>query len=375
MRTTVPIFLFFFFLAFTAFAQGEFAREKLELSIFIDGIGEIFLLETESDQTETTQLILKKPGGMREVIDSYEGLLPSDLIKQDLDADGKVELLVLLRIPDGMDVIPHIYSTISGFKRIFPSSNNETNPLVCREVFISTYANQPAVCTRHLVAYHDFGPPELFRLEFYRLQKNNLELVHQGFSKGDHFNIRMNKGAYAFHNGQYLEALDEYNLAISSSSGDITSKAFIEATFYLAESRKFSKDFKSALELYQKIVLELSNNQFTDQAQREIELISSNLQNLEALSFYVDVTSNINCDRWETALELLEQHPLANSPGALQDRFLFIKAEVLTALNRVEEAIKVYHDLKTMFPDSSLIESVDTILEDMEEKPEETDGL
>lgn len=375
MRTTALTLLFFFFLACTASGQGEFAREKLELSVILDGIGEIILLETESDQTETTQLILKKPGGMREVIDSYDGLLPSDVIKQDLDADGKVELLVLLRIPDGMDVIPHIYSTIDGFKKIFPSSSNETNPLVCREVFISTYANLPAVCTRHLIAYHDFGPPELFRLEFYRLQKDNLELVHQDFSEGDHFNIRMNKGAYAFHKGQYLEALDEYNLAISSSSGDITSKAFIEATFYLAESRKFSKDFNSALELYQKIVLELSNNQYTDQAQREIELISSNMQNLEALSFYVDVTSNINCDRWETALELLQQHPLANSPGALQDRFLFTKAEVLTALNRVEEAIKVYHDLKTMFPESSLIESVDAILEDMEEKPEETDGL
>jgi len=353
----------------------ELPEKKLEFNVFLEGIGELLLQESADDQTDTSQLILKKTGGMREVIDSYDGLLPSDLIKYDLDSDGFVEIIALLRHSDGIDVIPHIYSTVKGCRRLFPPADQETNPLICREVFITTYNNQPAICTRHLIAFHESGPPELYRLEYYRLANEKFEMLTHGYSEGDHFNILMNRGAYAFHSGQYIEALDFYNQAISSSTGDITTKAFIEALFYLAESRKYLKDFKGALELYQKIVLEFSQNHLTDLAQREIELISDNLENPESLSFYVDVTSHVNCDRWETALELLQQHPVANSPGPLQDRFIFTKAEVLTALNRIDEAIESYREIKKLFPESPLIESVDAILEDMEAKPEETDGL
>lgn len=375
MKTKFLLLIGAIFFGVMVLAQDQAKKEKLEISLFLEGTGEILLVQTESGHAETTQLILKRPGGRREVLDSFDGLLPADLIKHDLDSDGSAELLALLRIPDGMDVIPHLYSTRGKFKRIFPDSAQEANPLVCREVFISTYANLPAVCTKHLVSYHDFGPPELYRLEFYALKKDKLQFVHQGFSDGDHFNVLMNKGAYAFHNGQYLEALDEYNQAISSASGDITTKAFIETLFYLAESRKFAKDFTSALELYQKIVLEFSNNSFTDEAQQQIELISGNLHNIEELSFYIDVTSNINCDRWEMALQMLQQHPLDNASSSLQDRFLFTRGEVLMALNRVEEAVTIYQTLKIQFPDSPLIGAVNAILEDMAEKPEETDGL
>ncbi len=199
--------------------------------------------------------------------------------------------------------------------------------------------------------------------------------VHQGFSEGDHFNILMNRGGYAMHNGQYLEALDLYNMAIASSSGEITTKAYIEALFSLGEARKFTKDFKGALDLYQRIVIEFSENVHTEAAQREIELISDNMDNVDALSFYVDVLSNINCDRWETALELLQNHPAAKAGGKLQDRFLFTQGEVLTALNRVDEAIKVFQEIKEKFPESPVIENVDALLADMEETSEETDGL
>lgn len=356
-------------------ATTELPDKRLEFNVSIEGIGELILQESTDAQADSSQLVLKKTGGMREVIDSFDGLMPSDLIKFDLDTDGSVEIIALLRHSDGIDVIPHIYSSSRDFKRLFPPPDQETNPLICREVFVTTYNNQPAVCTRHLIAFHESGPPELFRLEYYHLVNDRFEMLTHGYSEGDHFNILMNRGAYAFHSGQYIEALDFYNQAISSSTGDITTKAFIEALFYLAESRKYLKDFKSALELYQKIVLEFSQNPLTDQSQREIELISENLENPESLSFYVDVTSHVNCDRWETALELLQQHPVANSPGPLQDRFIFTKAEVLTALNRIEEAIEAYREIKSRFPDSSLIESIDAILEDMEARPEETDGL
>ncbi|KAF1081039.1 MAG: hypothetical protein GQF41_2853 [Candidatus Rifleibacterium amylolyticum] len=360
-------------LMFSLAAAGQ--EKGLSINVEIEGLGEILLEETSVDQTETTQLLLKKPGGMLQVIDSYDGLMPADLIKHDLDGDGSVEIISLLRHPDGIDVIMHIYGTDPDFKKIFPESQNENNPLICREVFISTHGNQPAVCTRHLISYHDFGPPELYRLEFYQLQKGSLVLAQQGFTEGTHYNILMNRGALAFHSGQYLEALDFYNQAVSSSTGEISSRAFVESLFYLAESRKFLKDFKNALELYQKIVLEFSQNSFTDAAQSEIELISQNIEHPEALSFYIDVTSHINCDRWETALELLQNHKLGSAESPLLDRMLFIRAEVLTALNRVDEAIEVYRTIQQKFPDSPIIGSVEAALEDMLEKPEETDGL
>ena len=373
MQIRAVTFSVLLLLLLTFAATGQ--EQGLSLSVELDGLGEVLLEQTSGDQIETTQLLLKKPGGMRQVIDSYDGLMPADLIKHDLDADGSFELIALLRHPDGIDVIMHIYSTDADFRKIFPESRNENNPLICREVFVSTHGNQPAVCTRHLVAYHDFGPPELYRLEFYKLQKGTMVLAHQGFTEGDHFNILMNRGAWAFHGGQYLEALDYYNQAIASSTGEISSRAFIESLFYLAEARKYLKDFKSALELYQKIVLEFSQNPFTDAAQREIELISQNLEHLDALSFYMEVTSHINCDRWETALELLQKHPLGSADSPLLDRMLFIRAEVLTALNRVEEAIEVYHLIQQKFPASPVIDDVNAALEDMQEKPEETDGL
>lgn len=368
LACTVMLMIFF---SVTAPAQ----EKQLSIGIELEGLGEILLEETSVDQVETTQLLLKKPGGMLQVIDSYDGLLPADLIKHDLDADGNVELIALLRHPDGIDVIMHIYSTDSEFRKIFPETQNENNPLICREVFVSTHGNQPAVCTRHLISYHDFGPPELYRLEFYQLQKDRLVLAHQGFTDGNHYNILMNRGAWAFHGGLYLEALDYYNQAISSSTGEISSRAFIESLFYLAESRKFLKDFKGALDIYQKIVLEFSQNAFTDAAQREIELISQNLEHPDVLSFYMDVNSHINCDRWETALELLQNHPSGSAESPLLDRMLYIRAEVLTALNRVEEAIEVYRTIQQKFPDSPVIEGVNAALEDMLEKPEETDGL
>ncbi len=363
------------FLALMPANSQPVASESRTLSFSLEGVGEIILEEGLTDEVETTRLLLQKAGGARQVIDSFEGLLPADLLKSDLDGDGQTEIIAILKHPDGIDVMPFIYTDLNTFRRIFPAPDVDGNPIICRELFFSTHEGSPALCARNLIGYHDYGPPDLFRLELYRLQKGQLTLVQQGFSEGDHFNILMNKGAYALHNGQYLEALDYYNQAISSATGEIDTRAYVDVLFNLAEARKFTKDFKSALELYQRIVVEFSDNPQTETAQREIELISDNLDNLDALSFYVDVLSNINCDRWEAALELLQNHPVAKAGGKLQDRFLFTQGEVLTALNRVEEAMKVYQEIKEKFPDSPIIENVDALLEDMEEKPEETDGL
>lgn len=372
------IFFLICFLPLAAFGLGdEIHTATKDLSVALEGIGTIILLPGQSeDKVETAQLILKKPGGMREIIDSFDGLLPADLRKFDLDADHSTEIVALLKHPDGTDVMPYIYRTEDGFKRVFPAEENqEITPLICREIVLTTNDKIPVLCAKNFVSFHEFGPPDLFRLEFYRLTKDGLELFENGFTSGEHYNILMNRGAFAFNEGNYLESIDYYNQAISSSSGEITTKAFIEALFFLAESRKLTKDFKGALELYQKIVLEFIQNPRTNTAQKEIELISSNLENLEELSFLVDVSNLVNCNKWKEALALLDFHPTAKASSILRDRFLFVKAEILTAQNRVDEAMKVFLQIKEQFPTSPLIDEVNSLLQDMQEDPEEVGGL
>ncbi len=146
--------------------------EKKTVLTEIAGVGELILEENDADQVETARLMLQKPGGARQVIDSYEGLLPAELLKYDLDGDGNIEIIAILKPPDGIDVMPFIYTDLNTFRRVFPPSGQESNTLICREIFVTTHAGQPAICAKNLISYHEFGPPDLFRLEFYRLEKD-----------------------------------------------------------------------------------------------------------------------------------------------------------------------------------------------------------
>ncbi len=353
------------------------AAEQLDgrCQVALEGLG-TFILEIAADDghDENSQLVLQKPGGMREIIDIFEGLLPAELRKFDLDADNSQEIIALLRHPDGKDVMPHIYKLKDSFQRLYPPKDQqETAPLICREFLLTANDNIPLLCARNPVVFHDFGPPELFQIEFFRLNHNRLELFDRSYSNGNHFNILMNRGAVAFNEGKYLEAIDFYEQAISSSTGEITSRAFIEAIFFIAEARKLTKDFNGALQLYQKIVLEFSQNHRTDQAQKEMELISACASDTEILSFLIDATVLVNANQWEQALKMLENRP--ENSSLLADRFLFMKAEILAAQNRVNEALEVFSSLKERFPESPLIEEVDRLMQDMREDPQETNGL
>jgi hypothetical protein len=52
-----------------------------------------------------------------------------------------------------------------------------------------------------------------------------------------------------------------------------------------------------------------------------------------------------------------------------------MKAEIFSAQNRIEEALKIYADFSDQFPDSSLLEEVKSLYRDMQEVPEENGGL
>jgi hypothetical protein len=45
-----------------SYGQSEPARERLEFNLQLEGSGEVILCETDDEQGETTQLLLKRPG-------------------------------------------------------------------------------------------------------------------------------------------------------------------------------------------------------------------------------------------------------------------------------------------------------------------------
>jgi tetratricopeptide (TPR) repeat protein len=365
--------LFSVFLALLFFQNAAYSESNIT-ELDLAGIGKIKLSITEFSGIGNSQLIVIKPGGLKKVIDSFEGLRPFQLRKFDLDGDNRVEIIALLKHPDGTELLPFIYFTDADFTRVHPSADTkDIAPLVFREIVLTMSGKTPVLCGKRVVNFHDYGPPELFRLEFYRLKSSGLELFDKGFNEGTHYNILLNRGAYAFNQGDYIDAIDFYDQAISLSTGDIPVDAFVEGLFFLAESHKFTKNFKKALELYEKIVLEFRQNQLVEQSQREIELIAPNLDNVAELSYYIDILVLFNTRRLNEALNLLENSRFDS--GRLLDRFQFMKAEIFSAQNRIEEALKIYADFSDQFPDSSLLEEVKSLYRDMQEVPEENGGL
>ncbi|MGM0600046.1 MAG: tetratricopeptide repeat protein [Candidatus Rifleibacteriota bacterium] len=353
------------------------ARPAEVPTIILKGIGSMQLIQSTSQSgTKASQLVLTRPGGRRQVIDSFYGLQPSKLRRFDLDSDEQAEIIATLMHPDGTDVMPYIYSTKENFTRIYPPQKQQMLPdIICRKIILTSRNNHPAICAKFKVSFHDFGPPDLYRLEFYKLENQNLELMDKGFTHDSHFNVLMNRAAFAYYQGSYQEAVDYYNKAVSSSTGRLTNEAFIEAIFGLAQAEKFNKNFDEALKLFQKIVLEFKQNERTNEAQQEIEFISANINNKEELSFLIDVLSLTQQNKWHEALELLNQHPFSNKTFSLQDRFLFIRGEILIALNRIEKAIEAFSTIKQKFPDSQLIEDADTMLNDLQGSIDGTNGL
>lgn len=337
-----------------------------------ENIGTLSLEVSEDRDFPTTQLILTRQGGMRDVIDNYEGLLPAELKKLDIDFNGNFELVALLKHPDGHNVVPYIYD--SDFSPIFPLVEEGPDPIICREFFMTSIDEKPALCSRYLVSFHNFGPPNFYRLEYYQLESGKLKLFKTGFSEGDHFNVFMNRGAYEFNQGNYLEALKHYSLAIDSSTGEMGTEPFIETLYYLAESRRFSKDFDGAKKLYQKIVLQFPHNSLTDASQDKIELISTCQNDHNLLSLLIDASLLMKRGDYETAIALLDNEALTDS-NPISDRFLFAKAEALTASNRLDEAITILYEIISRFPQSQLIDTVISTLESIEDTDEEADGI
>lgn len=351
------------------------SKTKQNLELSFKGIGKITLTSKKIQGVESSQLVLVNPGGLKQIIETFDGLIPNSIFKADLNFDNSYEFIITLKDTEGTEEIPIIYSIKNQIKKIYPVSDEENNKLISKKVFLTNFQKRNVLCTKNLVNYHDFGPPNLYRFNYFILQNGSLKKIHESFSVNNNFNLLMNRGAVYFHSGKYFKALEYYKQAISSSTGDISTPAKIECLFFQAESLKYVKDFKAALNIYQDIVINYAQNKRTNSAQREIELISSNLNNKKALSLWIDISNQINCENWLSASEMLDSINLPDASPRLNARILFMKAGVYVALNKIEEAVKTYHEICDKFPDLPIIDSVKVNLQDLEVKPEEADGL
>ena len=371
-RITTKIFLV---LAFLCCLKSTSGAEMPRMSVSVKDIGTLFLQSQKDIEIEAAQLVLKKAGGRNIILETLDGLEPVKIFKANLDMDQNPEIVAVFKHPDGTEVIPIIYQTKDKLERIYPENIQDDNLLTCRDIFISHSLNGTVLCAKHLVNYHDYGPPNLFRIENYKISNKAIVKISTQYTESTHFNIYLNKGGLAFNTGKYLEALKHYQNAISSSTGYISEKAILESLFFQAEARKRTKDFEGALKLFQTIVINYPQNEKTDDSQNQIELISSNLAEKQTLSLFIDISNQAELGNWKTVLELINIAQTKNQDKKLWGRFLFLKAEALTALDRIEEAIKIYKKIKQEFPNSSIISRIDTNLQDLEEGPDEVNGL
>ena len=353
------------------------AKEKIiKTSIEIKGFGVLALQKSHNNGHSTTQLIVKKPGNVTIVADTYEGLEPFELLKCDFDKDSNPEIIATLRYSDSQNVIPYVYTFTDSIERVFPNENQEADLLNCREVFVSQCNSNPSLCLKYQISYHDFGPPELFKLEMYTMQnKGRLTLAKVGYNEGNHYNQLMNLAGEYMHNGRTKEAAVLYHKALTSSTGDMPQTAIAEGLYSEAEAMKYSGQYQEAIKLYEKLVLEYTESNFTEIAQRELEFLFANQKTPALLNDYFSIQSDINSNKPDVALEKLERLIKENPQCPIMDRILFTKAEILVSENQLEKAVSVYKSIKVNFPESTLVDAVDIMLEDLESKPVDNDEL
>lgn len=355
--------------------SGSQDSDFLKKSLVVEE-GTLVLQNIDNQNNSAAQLVLKRPGNITIIADTYEGLEPFELLKCDFNGDGTMEIVATLKYPDSQNVIPYVYSFTDSLEKVFPKEKQEADLLNCREVFISHQKSVNSLCLKYLVSYHDFGPPDLFKLEMYTMQKDNqFKLTQIGYNEGTHFNLLMNLAAEYIHKGRTLDAAALYDQALTSSTGDITRTAFTEALFSEAEALKFSGKYSEASKLFEKLVLEYTDSKFTELAQKELEFLFTNQKSPELLNKYFAIRMNILNNNNSTAMEQLDKLISNNPKCSFMDRLLFTKAELLVSDDHLEDAVSIYKQIKVNYPESNLIDSVDEMLEDLESKPVDADSL
>jgi len=353
-------------------AQQPAGTRSLRLEL--PGAGTILVRPVSRETDESaSQLLFEKPGGSLTVLTTLDALDFVELLKGDLDGDHSPEVIAVARNRGSDDLLPFVYGGGSNLHQIFPPAG-EDNALFGKEITISTASDGAALTLKVPITIHDFGPPDLYSLEFYRLKSDRLEKVEERLLGGSHFNQRLNKAGWAFSRGRYLEALQEYSALMASPPADMPLEARSEALFAEAESRKFLKDFATARSLYDQVGSRYPGTPMAHEAARESAFLKEN-QGVEAgLSLYMDVSQLNRSNRTEEALQLLELRMPGIATGSIAPHLHLLKGELLSALGKAEEAIKLYRTFAARFPRSPLQEQVDSALQELEGNPDEGDG-
>ena len=366
----------------SAAPQSKSTDNTKKTAISVDKLGGLALQKSDDKQTFSSLLVLKTTNNKPIVLDSYIGLEPFELQKTDLDNDGRIEIIATLKYPDSENLIPYVYTLNLQknelLEKIFPVDDNESKLLNCREVYFNSKGNQQNLYLKYIVNYHEYGPPELFRLEKYHLENGKIILDQIRYNEGNHYNQLMNLGTEYLYKGKSKEAAEIFNKTLTSCSSKMNKKAICETIFLNAEALKYSGNYSNAMKLFEKLVLEYTDSPFTEIAQNELEFLAENTKdpkNIKLMEQFFAVLLEIEYEHSSEALNHLNQLIVKNKNCNFMDRLLYIKAELLISENRVEEAIAVFNDLKEKFPNSSLIEIVDEMMENLESKPEDIEGL
>ncbi|HOY68854.1 MAG TPA: tetratricopeptide repeat protein [Candidatus Ozemobacteraceae bacterium] len=323
---------------------------------------------------EMAQLLLEKPGGNLHVLATFEGLEFTGLLSADLDGNAVPEVIAIARHRAGDEFMPFIFACDGDFRRIFPPGEGEDNPIIGKEITTIPGKSGTELCVKIPVTIHDFGPPDLFQIETYRLRGKQLEKTGESLTEARHFNQIMNRGALSLQRGSYLEALKEYEsvLGLNGTAMRLPPAAKAEALLAAAECRSGLKDFSTALELYRRVTIECPGTPQASKAGSEASFIAKHLGNTAALALYTDILRANRMERWNEALALLDASPNAlKSP--LEDHFTFQRGEALLGLGRVDEAIAQYRRIRSEFSRSSLAETAAERLQELEGAPETPD--
>ncbi len=348
----------------------------------INNIGEFFLQISKDKQNLASYLLFKPSNQKAIILDSYEGLVPYELQYSDLDSDGRIEIISTLRFPESENVIPYIYTLNTNKKemleKIFPKEENESKMLNCREVYFNNKGNQQILYLKYLVNFHDYAPPELYRLEMYQLKNGLLTLTQVGYNEGTHFNLLMNLGTEYLFKGKSAEAVSCYSKALDSQKGNMPKKAIPELLFYYAEALKFAGKYSEAMKNFEEVVLKYTDSEYTEIAQKELEFLNANInnpKNVDLLNKFFKILLEIDYTHSAEGLNHLDKFISENKDCNFMDRLLYMKAELLIADNRLDEAMEIFTNIKANFPNSNLISLVEEMIENLDSKPEDIEGL
>ncbi|MBF0543530.1 MAG: tetratricopeptide repeat protein [Candidatus Riflebacteria bacterium] len=339
----------------------------------IPTIGFLIIRNKDSEVgEEVSQLILEKTGAPSIVLATLDALEFVDVLKGDIDGDQIPEIIAVARNKSSDDLVPFIFSGKSSLKQIFPPNSDEF-PVMGKEISLIPGPDGLCLGVKCLVNFHDFGPPEFFNLEYYRIKNGILKKVDERPLVGSHFNQIMNQATWNFQKGKYADSIQLYEKVLSEKS--LPGKAREEILYYLGMSKKYQKNFSEALKFFESLITEFPTSQFSEEGKREIEFLNKNINATPSLSLYVDLLVLKQGGKLDQALEELRKIKPTLASDSVLPKFLLLEGEILLGQGKLEEAMTLFKDIKTRFPSSEIASQAETnLLElqgDINEEPGE----